>query len=92
MKLPINMYTVDHEVVTLDLFEDADGINIPAAEIVKIINAIGPPSDLEAKLTAAVREADLLFEKVGGSSRHYVRECLMPVLTTYKLRLIEDPE
>lgn len=35
---------------------------------------------LVAAVTAAVREADLDFESTGGSSRHYVRECLLPAL------------
>lgn len=32
------------------------------------------------RLTAAVREADLAFEGVGGGTKHYVRECLLPAL------------
>jgi hypothetical protein len=29
-------------------------------------------------LTQAMREADLKFETVGGGTRHYVRDCLLP--------------
>lgn len=32
------------------------------------------------KVTAAMREADPLFEEVGGSTRHYVRDLLLPIL------------
>ena len=31
-------------------------------------------------VTAVVREADRLFESVGGSSRHWVRDCFLPLL------------
>ncbi len=34
--------------------------------------------DLVARITAAVRVADQRFESSGGSSRHWVRECLLP--------------
>jgi len=33
-----------------------------------------------AAVTAIVREADLVFERVGGSSRHWVRDCFLPLL------------
>ena len=39
----------------------------------------GVPASIEA-ITRAVRCADVDFESVGGSSRHYVRECLLPAL------------
>jgi hypothetical protein len=38
-----------------------------------------PPS-LVAEITRAVRAADQLFQKTGGSSRHWVIECLIPAL------------
>lgn len=37
-------------------------------------------SELVARLTAIVREADQTFERVGGSSRHWVRDCFLPLL------------
>lgn len=42
-------------------------------------NVHGVPASIEA-ITRAVRTADVDFESVGGSSRHYVRECLLPAL------------
>jgi len=33
-----------------------------------------------ASITAAVRAADKHFERVGGSSRHWVRDCFLPEL------------
>jgi hypothetical protein len=27
-----------------------------------------------------VRDADAMFERVGGSSRHWVRDCFLPLL------------
>jgi hypothetical protein len=33
-----------------------------------------------AAITLIVREADEHFERVGGSSRHWVRDCFLPVL------------
>jgi hypothetical protein len=37
------------------------------------------------RLTAAMREADETFQKVGGSTRHYVRDCLLPILEKHNL-------
>lgn len=31
-------------------------------------------------ITAVVRDADRTFERVGGSSRHWVRDCFLPIL------------
>ena len=33
-----------------------------------------------AAITLVVREADAVFERVGGSSRHWVRDCFLPTL------------
>lgn len=35
---------------------------------------------LVTALSAIVREADEVFERSGGSSRHWVRDCFLPVL------------
>lgn len=32
-------------------------------------------------LTEAIRECDIQFETTGGSTRHYVRDLLLPYLT-----------
>ena len=32
------------------------------------------------EFTAVLREADRAFEKIGGSTRHHVRDCLFPVM------------
>lgn len=32
------------------------------------------------EITAIMREADTAFEKVGGSTRHYVRDLLLPMM------------
>ena len=32
------------------------------------------------ELTAVMRKADKVFERVGGSTRHYVRDCLLPLM------------
>jgi len=53
-----------------------------------------------ATLTRAVRSADLHHEKVGGSSRHYVVDCLLPsladeglvVLSSAKVTLVSDDD
>jgi len=36
-----------------------------------------------AALTLVVREADQVFERVGGSSRHWVRDCFLPTLNRH---------
>jgi hypothetical protein len=40
-------------------------------------------------VTAAMREADRVFEKVGGSTRHHVRDCLLPVLNRNGWRIVK---
>lgn len=37
-------------------------------------------ADVVAALTAVVREADQEFQRVGGSSRHWTRDCFLPLL------------
>ncbi len=36
--------------------------------------------DIVAAITAIVRDADQTFQKVGGTSRHWVRDCFLPLL------------
>lgn len=43
--------------------------------------------ELMRRMTAAMREADETFERVGGSTRHHVRDCLLPILGSHGLRL-----
>lgn len=45
-------------------------------------------SELLARLTAAMREADAIFMRAGGSTRHHVRDCLIPVLEKHGLKLV----
>jgi ribosomal protein L44E len=44
-------------------------------------------SKLLQRMTAAMREADRTFEKTGGSTRHHIRDCLLPVLAKHGLEL-----
>lgn len=39
------------------------------------------PIEVERRLAKAVREADQQFQKVGGTTRHYVQDCLLPELS-----------
>lgn len=43
--------------------------------------------EIVKRLTLAMREADRTFERVGGSTKHHVRDCLIPVLDKYKLKI-----
>ena len=36
--------------------------------------------DLLPQITAVVRDADRAFERAGGSTRHWVRDCFLPLL------------
>jgi hypothetical protein len=45
--------------------------------------------NLVTRITAAVREADRTFERVGGSSRHWVRDCFLPTLEKHGLAVWE---
>lgn len=42
-------------------------------------------------ITAIVREADEAFQRSGGSSRHWVRECFLPTLNAKGFRIISHP-
>lgn len=49
----------------------------------------GPGTDMVARLTKAMRAADLAFETVGGSTRHHVRDCLMSALEEERLAVVD---
>ena len=42
-------------------------------------------AEIVRRLTAAMREADRTFERVGGSTRHHIRDCLVPILGKHGL-------
>ena len=44
------------------------------------------------RMTAAMREADAAFAKGGGTTRHYVRECVLPVLRKHGLLIAAAPQ
>ena len=41
-------------------------------------------------ITEIVREADRVFERVGGSSRHWVRDCFWPMLQQHGWTLVSQ--
>jgi hypothetical protein len=43
-------------------------------------DAYEPPEDLVNEVTRVVRRIDPLFEKEGGSTRHWVRDWFLPTL------------
>jgi len=52
--------------------------------------AADQPSDsaeVIKRLTAAMREADRAFGKVGGGTKYHVRDCLLPVLEKHGLKI-----
>lgn len=44
------------------------------------------------RVTRAVRKADVDFERVGGSSRHWVVECFLPELENEGLLVVDRQE
>ena len=44
-----------------------------------------------AEITKAVREADEDFRHVGGSTRHWVRDCFIPALDAAWMRVVVNP-
>lgn len=44
-------------------------------------------AELVCWMIAAMREVDSTFERVGGSTRHHVRDCLLPILAKHGLQL-----
>ena len=49
---------------------------------------VAVPKDLTDKITEIVREADKVFKKVGGSSRHWARDCFIPILEKHGLCVV----
>lgn len=45
--------------------------------------------ELVAKITKVVRAADEEFKDVGGSTRHWVRDCLLPGLEEAGLQIVD---
>lgn len=58
--------------------EAADQLAAPVPEGWQDVD--GDNAEYVNRITAVVREADRTFEKVGGSSRHWVRDCFLPLL------------
>lgn len=49
----------------------------------------GTDEKLIPRITKAVRIADERFQSLGGSSRHWVIECLIPELELEGLKIVE---
>jgi hypothetical protein len=49
----------------------------------------GATGEMIARITRAVRSADEHFKDVGGSTRHWVRECLLAALEEEGLEIVE---
>lgn len=49
----------------------------------------GETGEMIARITKAVRAADEEFKTVGGSTRHWVRECLLSCLQAEGLRIVD---
>lgn len=57
-------------------------------EIERLRASCVPVAGTIDEITKAVRNADMTFEREGGSSRHYVRECLLPSLDDVGLSVV----
>ena len=44
------------------------------------------------RVLCAIRDADKVFEKTGGSTRHWLRECFLPILEKEGLAVTEQGE
>jgi len=68
MKLPIKTFEVDHYVVTIDLFEDADGKLVSADDIVNHINSLNRTVSEQRKVDEPVDTTDYKedLHKYGG--------------------------
>ena len=47
-----------------------------------------PEHELVMQMTLAMREADRVHERTGGGTKHHVRDCLLPILEKYNLKLV----
>lgn len=48
--------------------------------------------DIVNDVTAIVREADEVFQRVGGSSRHWTRDCFLPLLNERGIVVMREAE
>lgn len=48
-------------------------------------------AEMVTAITAVVREADRTFERVGGSSRHWARDCFLPLLNKAGMQIARGP-
>lgn len=78
-------------LLTLDRLALSYGCVLPSALVAEmareamaaVVVAIVKQSESDGvvnQVTAVVREADRAFERSGGSSRHWVRDCFLPRL------------
>jgi hypothetical protein len=81
---------------------DDDGQTLEPAEVVERVRLALATAEASAQgeagrlsesetvslLTEAMRAADQAFERVGGSTRHHVRDCLMPELERMGLTIV----
>lgn len=56
-----------------------------------VVSAQSEDATIVRIVTAIVRDADEVFQRVGGSSRHWVRDCFIPKLNAAGLVIVTAP-
>lgn len=56
-----------------------------------LADGVVPDDECVRRLTAAMREADAIHRRVGGGTRHYVRDCLLPILDRHGITIAAAP-
>ena len=73
---------------------DANRYRLPleqAATPTALADGVVPDDECVRRLTAAMREADAIHRRVGGGTRHYVRDCLLPILDRHGITIAAAP-
>lgn len=72
----------------LDVLSNVSGLPENEVSSKQVKPDLSDNQEIIRRFTAAMREADQAFEKVGGSTRHYVRDCLLPILEKHDIEII----
>lgn len=67
-----------------------DGVEVGALPLPQEASQQSEDGEIVTKVTAIVREADDVFQRVGGGSRHWVRDCFLPLLNRAGFEVVQS--
>ena len=64
----------------------------PRAPVAEVDESPSYNREAAKRMTAALRAGDRVYDFTGGTTRHYVIECLLPILEEHRLKLVLLPQ